>query len=132
MITYMLLLAPAREHIEKYILNIIQPSSEFYTETIRNIIRSSLVIGTAAIALQAPYFGSVLRTVGGLTDAYQSYIIPPLIAFQLLTIHFKNNNNNNDNENSNSILFYRVVFCWGICLMGFTFYQTILSVLKYP
>ena len=57
--------------------------SPFLLTTTKNMLRAILVIFTAAIALIAPYFGSVLGTVGGLTDALQSFILPPLICLAM-------------------------------------------------
>jgi amino acid permease len=46
-----------------------------------------MVIGTATVAIWAPYFGSVLGTVGGLTDALQSFVLPPLICLSISGIY---------------------------------------------
>lgn len=45
----------------------------------RNFLRTCLVLSTVIVAIQAPYFGSVMGAVGGLTDALQSFVFPPLI-----------------------------------------------------
>jgi Transmembrane amino acid transporter protein len=50
----------------------------------RNVMRTLMVVGTAVVAISAPYFGSVLGTVGGLTDALQSFVLPPLICLSTM------------------------------------------------
>lgn len=49
----------------------------------RNLIRTVLVVSTIVVALKAPYFGSMLGAVGGLTDAVQCFVFPPLIFLKL-------------------------------------------------
>jgi hypothetical protein len=46
-------------------------------------VRSLIVLSTAYIALKAPYFGSMVGTVGGLTDALQCFVLPPLIYMEV-------------------------------------------------
>lgn len=120
-ITYMLVLVPAREHIENFVLNYFEPSKGFYAEMTKNVVRSILVISTAIVAIQTPYFSSVLSTVGGLTDAYQSYIIPPLIALKMAS-----SSSSTPSTSSLHILLYRFIFLWGIWNVGFTCYRIML------
>jgi amino acid permease len=112
-VTYMLILIPAREHIETYLLCRLKPADDISTEWTRNIIRSLLVLSTAVVAIQMPYFGSVLGIIGGLTDAYQSYIIPPLIALHM----------GSPRPSSSLRLFHHLLFLWGIGNMAFTCYR---------
>jgi amino acid permease len=114
-VTYMLVLIPAREHIETYLLSRLKPANDLSTEWARNIIRSLLVLSTALVAIQMPYFGSVLGMVGGLTDAYQSYIIPPLIALHMRP-HLLS-------SSVPSPLLLRLIFLWGIGNVAFTCYR---------
>ncbi len=37
------------------------------------------------MALKVPYFGAILGSVGGLTDALLAFVIPPLVFFRLKT-----------------------------------------------
>ena len=78
---YVLILAPAREHIELIVESYFNMTEE--SHIIKNVIRATLVLLTACIAIGAPYFGSVLGAVGGLTDALQSFVLPPLIGIGL-------------------------------------------------
>lgn len=48
-----------------------------------NGMRAFLVALTAVVALVTPYFGTVLGTVGGFTDATVSFVLPPLIFLKL-------------------------------------------------
>jgi amino acid permease len=73
----------------------------------QNIIRALLVITTALVAILAPYFGEVLGTVGGLTDALQSFCLPPLICMNMgYRGHMK--------LSGYRKAFYRFVILWGI------------------
>lgn len=49
---------------------------EYWTQ---NALRTCLVLITVGIALKCPYSASMLGSVGGLTDAFQSFVLPPLI-----------------------------------------------------
>lgn len=46
---------------------------------VRNLIRTVLVVTTVGIAVATPFFGSVIGAVGGLTDALQCFVLPPMI-----------------------------------------------------
>jgi amino acid permease len=61
----------------------VQVSTERQDMVVRNLIRSFLVVSTVMVALKAPYFGSMLGAVGGLTDAVQCFVFPPLIFLKL-------------------------------------------------
>lgn len=80
---YILILAPARENLEKFFLFSFLPksinNSSLKKMVVCNLIRSVLVIFTVLVAIYEPYFGSMVGTVGGLTDALQSFVYPPLI-----------------------------------------------------
>ena len=43
------------------------------------VIRTSLVVATAVVAAVCPYFGSTIGTVGGITDAFQAFVLPCII-----------------------------------------------------
>lgn len=89
-LSYILILAPAREHIEKYLVKSVSskaPSflmSDSRIDVFRNVVRTSLVLFTAFVAITSPYFGDVLGTVGGVTDSLQSFVLPPIIFYCLL------------------------------------------------
>jgi hypothetical protein len=125
-ITYMLVLAPAREHIESYFLSLLKPSKGSATEWTRNLIRAVVVMSTSVVAVEAPYFSSVLGTVGGLTDAYQSYIIPPLIAMAMSP---------SPPSSRPSYLprhpFYSLILLWGIGNVLFTCYRIAVRIRSY-
>lgn len=121
-ITYMLILAPAREHIEGYFISLFKPNKGFAAEWTRNLIRAFVVISTSVVAVEAPYFSSVLGTVGGLTDAYQSYIIPPLIAMEMFSSH---------PSYPRRQMFYYLVLLWGIGNVLFTCYRIVDRVRSY-
>ena len=61
----------------------------------------------------APYFGEVLGVVGGLTDALQSFVLPPLIC---LFMRY------NDSMKLSMMrkFFYIFVFIWGVCTIFYT------------
>ena len=111
--SYIIILAPAREHIELGILRYIYKNntellSQDHTFTI-NGIRALLVVFTALISLITPYFGTVLGAVGGLTDAFQSFVLPPLIFLKIET-----------NHSITQRIFYMMIFFWGTGTIAFT------------
>lgn len=50
---------------------------------VRNVLRTVLVLGMVTVAIKAPYFGNMLGSVGGLTDAVQCFVFPPMIFLKL-------------------------------------------------
>jgi len=106
---YIIVLAPAREHIETAILS---NTSNSYcsTDVLKNIIRTCIVLGTAVVAISTPYFGSILGLVGGLTDALQSFILPPIIYLKLTGNTLSSFRNN----------FYKTIVVWGLCTITYT------------
>jgi hypothetical protein len=89
------------------------------TQWAKNVIRTALVASTAFIATQSPYFGTVLRTVGGFTDAFQSYVVPSLISIVMFRTTQKE---------GLVVYFYVSILLWGSGLMVFTLVQTFQSV----
>lgn len=87
----------------------------------RNLVRTALVACTAFIATQSPYFGTVLRTVGGFTDAFQSYVVPALISIIMLRA---------THSGGLAVYFYVSVLLWGSGLMAFTLVQTCQSIIS--
>lgn len=122
-LSYIIILAPAREHIEVWVIKQVQPSSSTGTMFTMNTVRIALVLVTAVVAIWTPYFGSMLGAVGGLTDALQSFVLPPLIylkaqrSFGRLTSFQKT--------------FYHLVLVWGISIIAFTLYNLSDVVLVY-
>lgn len=86
------------------------PKSEFALTWTQNLTRSVLVLFTCIVAVRAPYFGSVLGTVGGLTDALQAFVLPALICRKHL----------DGNISLTGSVFLSVVFVWGVCVMVYT------------
>ena len=82
-ISYIILLVPAREHIEKIVLGLYPPSSYWGEIFATCTLRTALVVFTALVAFNIPYFGTFLGLVGGLTDSLQSLVIPPFIIASL-------------------------------------------------
>jgi len=55
------------------------PGEGWKTALVRNAVRAALVIFTAYLSLAIPHFGILAGFVGGMTDASQSLVLPPLI-----------------------------------------------------
>jgi amino acid permease len=87
---------------------------------IRNGIRAMLVIMTVGVALIAPYFGSVMGAVGGLTDALQCFVLPPIIYFCAVK----------GNVTFERKFFYVLTVLWGLFLMTYTCVNTLQLLLK--
>jgi amino acid permease len=98
----------------------VNPNSGFADTWTRNAVRTALVIGTSIVAVCVPYFGGVLVTVGGITDAFQIYVVPSLIYLKM---------QQDKNIKDRYTYIYYFVFVWGVCLMTFTIYNTISAVL---
>jgi len=119
--SYILILTPAREHIENLTLKFTANISPFQDMIVRNVLRTVLVFSTAFIALRDPMFGSALGAVGGLTDAFQSFILPSMI-FLLV---------NRSKEIGISVwqkCFYSSVSGWGITVVFYTFIEILIDV----
>jgi hypothetical protein len=89
---------------------------------LRNILRMMLVLGTAFVALRDPMFGSALGAVGGLTDAFQSFILPSMI-FLLV--------NKNKETGASSFwykAFYSSVSGWGVTVVFYTFIEILIDI----
>ena len=115
---YVLILAPAREHIELMIEKFFNlgEQSQLSQLLMKNVIRTLLVLLTAIVAILAPYFGSVLGAVGGLTDALQSFILPPLIGIKLF---------------QNLLTLRQKAIYYGILLFGtFTIFNTSIQIVN--
>jgi len=69
-----------------------------------------LVVLTAVVAGYTPYFGTLLGQVGGLTDALQAFVLPPLI---YLSMH-------SEGLSGLQRLSYRLIFVWGVCTITYT------------
>jgi|LauGreDrversion4_1035100.scaffolds.fasta_scaffold245122_1 hypothetical protein len=91
-------------------------TSEMMQGTFVNFIRSSIIFGTALVAVLAPYFGTVLGAVGGLTDALQSFVLPPLIALKLL-----------HHRGPMTQYFYKAIVVWGLCTICYTVLKMLFS-----
>ena len=71
------------------------------------------MICTALVAILAPYFGEMLGAVGGLTDALQSFVLPPLIC---LSMQYQDSMEINMYRK----LFYFFVIFWGLGTILYT------------
>ena len=121
---YVIVLAPAREHIETAILGIRCSTTNDYSISpvvLRNVIRTVIVLSTAFVAVSAPYFGSILGIVGGLTDALQSFVLPPIIYLKLAGSTLSNIRNN----------FYKAVTVWGLLTIVYTIIKLSVMIVTY-
>lgn len=55
------------------------PGEGWRTGLVRNLVRAALVVFTAYLSLAIPHFGILAGLIGGMTDASQSLVLPPLI-----------------------------------------------------
>ena len=117
---YAIMLIPAREHIEPLFIQLCginENSTVFQRKWCKNSIRMILVVFTLYIALEEPYFGSALGTVGGLTDAFQAFVLPPLIYIRL--------HRNKQLLNAREIILYSCICIWGVYTIIYTIYNII-------
>lgn len=123
-LSYIVILVPAREHIERLMIGWIGesalPSATGRRMIFENAVRAGMVLFTVVIALQMPYFGSVLGTVGGFTDATVSFVLPPLIFLKL--------NEGNQEVSQLRKYFNIAVFLFGGLLVVKTMYAIFISV----
>ena len=80
------ILDTTREHIENAAMKaagytVGHQRSQAVEAILRNLLRTSLVVLTAVVAMRDPKFGSTLGAVGGLTDSFQSFIVPIIVYF---------------------------------------------------
>jgi hypothetical protein len=69
-----------------------------------------LVILTAVVAICTPYFGTLLGQVGGLTDALQAFVLPPLIYLSMQS----------ENISFAQQIMYKLIFLWGVGTIVYT------------
>lgn len=69
-----------------------------------------IVLGCVSVALVAPYFGSMVGAVGGLTDAFQCFVLPPMIYLQI----------EGSKLSSWGRAYYQFVLFWGIATILYT------------
>lgn len=86
------------------------PCANNWPTLVRNSVRMLLVVLTAVVAGWTPYFGTLLGQVGGLTDALQAFVLPPLI---YLSMH-------SDSLSGFQRLMYRLILIWGIGTISYT------------
>lgn len=149
-LSYILILVPAREHLETiclsyihtHICHIYPPHGHSHSEhsiqgsgemTVshahhrtevwaQNILRTIIVLGTVLVALYFPYSASMLGAVGGLTDALQCFVLPPLIFLQL----------EKDSITAYSSMYYRCVILWGCVVILYTVTYSLTSLFISP
>lgn len=95
--------------------SVLQLKSAFYTNLTQNLLRTALVLLNVGVAIRAPYFGNMLSAVGGLTDAFLCFVMPPLIYRLALK---------GDLSAVQSVLYLAVVG-WGFCVIFYTFYHVV-------
>lgn len=95
--------------------SVLRLKSALYTNIVQNLLRAALVLVNVGVAIRAPYFGNMLSTVGGLTDAFLCFVMPPLI----YRIALKG-----DLTFVQSGLYLAVVG-WGFCVIFYTFYHVV-------
>jgi hypothetical protein len=120
MISYALLLAPAREYIESIVMISMLKTSRLSSMGIYwsvNLLRVVMVLTTAVIATEAPYFADVLAAVGGITDSYLAYILPALIMITVLSRQTNVSYSQRVMCPSGVVFFFYFVLLWGIVLM---------------
>jgi amino acid permease len=95
-------------------------SSESRDYLARNVLRTLLVLSTVTVAIKAPYFGNMLGSVGGLTDAVQCFVFPPMIFLKL--------------EGDKLSVWYRSVcrltIVWGVFIIGYTMTNILLPIFE--
>jgi vesicular inhibitory amino acid transporter len=95
------------------LLSAIGPKDERTEFWIINTLRTCLVLITIFVALIFPYFGTVMGAVGGLTDALQCFVLPPMIYLQV----------EGDKVGSYFQTYYFVIIFWGIATIIYTAYN---------
>ena len=99
-------------------------SSRLLRIAAENAVRLFLVSLTIIIAVHYPYFGVLLGSVGGLTDTFQSYIVPSLIC---LRIH------GDSGENvMMTVALYKLITCFGALIMLYTLGSILMNLLAVP
>ena len=65
-LSYVVILIPAREHVERFALSHMCACRQGMAGMLlKNAIRAALVIATSVVAIISPYFGAVLGAIGG-------------------------------------------------------------------
>ena len=131
--TYTFVMAPAREHVENYVLNtdFFSQKSDFVKNHVSSSIRVVLVIMTAVVAAINPYFGSTLGAVGGLTDAFQALVLPCIIyLFMMSELGIGSTSNSRGISGSGSgsracLVQYWLIISFGCCLMTWTMFTIV-------
>ena len=80
-----------------------------------NVLRTLLVLLNVVVAIRAPYFSGVLGAVGGLTDAFLCFVLPPLIYRSALGAELT----------TLPGVFYLLVTGWGFLVILHTFYHLV-------
>jgi amino acid permease len=80
-----------------------------------NAIRTALVLLNVAVAVHAPYFGGMLSAVGGLTDAFLCFVLPPMIYRCALR------------DDMSGLLhgLYLCIVVWGFLVIGHTLWHVV-------
>ena len=81
----------------------------------QNILRAVLVLGNVIVAIRAPYFGNMLSAVGGLTDAFLCFVMPPLI-YRVAT---------KGEISSVTSALCVILAVWGLIVISYTLYHVV-------
>lgn len=113
------MLAPAREHIEQFI---VIRMKRFKIVVVNErllllIIGTLLVICIAFIAVYVPYLGAVIGSIGGITDTLQSLLLPPMMYAKL----------HNLSASTRGGIFCRLLSISGLCIILFTLFRVFLT-----
>ena len=80
--SYKLLITPAKTYITDIIgVTLLKKNSKDRVNSL--YIGISLVCVTGIVALVKPYFGICLGFIGGLTDAVQAFVLPPILVLKI-------------------------------------------------
>lgn len=119
LVTYMLLLIPAREYLEAALLELLpQPARREESPWRKNMLRACLVLVTTILAAAFPHFGMMIGVVGGFTDAMQAYVLPPILYLRL----------HQHELGILSRIFYSSISILGVTIMAYTLVNIVVTV----
>jgi amino acid permease len=93
----------------------LQPKSAFVKDLSQNALRTCLVLLNVTVALRAPYFGNMLTAVGGLTDAFLCFVVPPLVYRVTLRGEIS----------PVADVAYLLLVAWGVFIIVYTLYHVV-------
>jgi amino acid permease len=96
-------------------LSSLQPKTSFVKNFAQNALRTFLVLLNVTVAIRAPYFGNMLSAVGGLTDAFLCFVMPPLIYRVALKGELS--------PTANAM--YLLIVGWGVVVIFYTLFHVV-------